>query len=316
MSSQQSKLPPPVILQMSSTTAGPPVPTPSPLPFRPSTSSRETVAVANAKGPQNPSASFPTPKLLLKIKDLSSKGTRDFLSSVNASTIAEDAVKGVFTWLYEKDSVLPTTRSVTLVLRAMDGVAYTTGKDIDDDHKEIHFSTNYIDQISSDRKGDEILGVLRHEMVHCFQYNGYGTAPGGLIEGIADWVRLKSGLVPPHWTRDADGDWDAGYQHTGYFLEYLEKRFGVGTVVAINRQLRTKTYDEDKFWPHLFGHKVNVLWRDYGKSLKGELENEEEPVMVEMTEVQDDNGQDAVEHAGNQQGCVDEKKSPIDTSLT
>lgn len=43
-----------------------------------------------------------------------------------------------------------------------------------------------------------------HEMVHCWQRNAHGTAPGGLIEGIADWVRLKAGLVPPHWKREAD----------------------------------------------------------------------------------------------------------------
>ena len=45
------------------------------------------------------------------------------------------------------------------------------------------------------------------------------TCPGGLIEGIADWVRLRAGLGAKHWKQEADGKWDAGYQHTGYFLE-------------------------------------------------------------------------------------------------
>lgn len=66
----------------------------------------------------------------------------------------------------------------------MDGVAYTKGSDLDDDHKEIHFSTRHILN-SKARAADEIRGVVTHEMVHCFQYNAKGTCPGGLIEGIA-----------------------------------------------------------------------------------------------------------------------------------
>lgn len=38
------------------------------------------------------------------------------------------------------------------------------------------------------------MGVCVHEMVHCWQWNAKGTCPGGLIEGIADYVRLRSGL--------------------------------------------------------------------------------------------------------------------------
>jgi len=91
----------------------------------------------------------------------------------------------------------------------MDGIAYTTGSDLDNDHKEIYFSLDYIGQIPDDRAQNEILGVIRHEMVHCWQYDACGTAPGGLIEGISDFVRMKAGLGPPHWTRKGER-WDAG----------------------------------------------------------------------------------------------------------
>jgi len=156
----------------------------------------------------------------------------------------------------------------------MGGVAYTTGKDIDDDHKEIHLSTDYIAKIPKERRKKEMLGVLRHEMVHCWQWAARGTCPGGLIEGIADWVRLKSGLVPPHWTQESDGDWDAGYQHTAYFLDYLEQRFGDGTVVKINERLRDRTYHEVDFWEMCCGRRVEKLWKEYGHSLKGEKSDE------------------------------------------
>lgn len=63
----------------------------------------------------------------------------------------------------------------------MSGVAHTTGSHTS---KEIHFSLGYIVK-SRQRAKHEIIGVLTHEVVHCYQYNGKGAAPGGLIEGIA-----------------------------------------------------------------------------------------------------------------------------------
>lgn len=155
----------------------------------------------------------------------------------------------------------------------MPGVAYTTGNDLDSDHKEIHFSLDYIHSaISSSRKSDEIMGVLTHEMVHCYQYNAFGTCPGGLIEGIADWVRLNTNLGPPHWKREATGKWDAGYQHTGYFLEYLEQRFGKGTIRRMNEKLRIERYNEKRFWTELCGRPVEQLWGDYAETLRKEKE--------------------------------------------
>lgn len=164
----------------------------------------------------------------------------------------------------------------------MDGVAYTTGSDLDSDHKEIHFSLGYINGIAASRKKDEIMGVLTHEMVHCYQYNAFGTCPGGLTEGIADWVRLNADLSPPHWKKETSGNWDAGYQHTGYFLQYLEERFGVGTVRRMNEKLRIVRYEEKRFWTELIGRPVEQLWGDYAKAVGEELKTEDdEGVLVE-----------------------------------
>lgn len=252
------------------TTTNLPVPTPLPPIAHEDTSSPSTTSKPHPKD-----RVFPNPKLRLEIRDLNHSGTNDFLTSVNASEALQKAAQSVLTLLYQSPSTpnttVPPTRSVTLVLRSMPGVAYTTGSDLDEDHKEIHFSLEYISGISSTRKGHEILGVLTHEMVHCYQYNAFGSCPGGLIEGIADWVRLNAGLGPPHWTRDAKGNWDGGYQHTGYFLEYLEKRFGEGLVRRINDKLRNGKYDEKKFWTGICGAPVKQLWGDYAKWLeKGE----------------------------------------------
>ena len=218
--------------------------------------------------------SFPTPKLRLEVRDLNHPGASAFLDSVNAGSVLKTAVDSVLRLLYSSPrnplTHPPPTRSVTLVLRAMPGVAYTTGSDLDNDHKEIHFSLSYIAGIPASRRTAEITGVLTHEMVHCYQWNGHGACPGGLVEGVADWVRLRCDLSPPHWKRDAGGKWDGGYQHTAYFLDYLDGRFGEGTVRRINEKLRMAKYLEEPFWKELLGSSVEELWNDYTEKLKHE----------------------------------------------
>lgn len=209
------------------------------------------------------------PLLRLELRDLSNDGTRAFLRLVHASNVLEDAVDTVLKHLYTglDTHCIPPTRSVTLILRSMQGVAYTTGSDLDSDHKEIHVSLDYINHVPDARKKEEIQGVIVHEMVHCWQQNALGTAPGGLIEGIADWVRLKSGFAPPHWKRTADSKWDAGYERTGFFLEWLEAKHGEDIVRRINEGLRDCKYIDDEFWHKCCGKSVAHLWEDYKSSL-------------------------------------------------
>lgn len=213
------------------------------------------------------------PKLRLELRDLNHEASTTFLESCIASKALADAVHEVVKALYRNPTShtkVPATRSVTLILRSIDGVAYTCGSDLDDDHKEIHLDLGYVAGISADRRTEELLGVLTHEMVHCYQYDGKGSCPSGLIEGIADWVRLKANLAPPHWKRQSDGEWNAGYDRTAYFLEYLEKRYGDGTISTLNEKLRTEKYETKRFWRELLGRPVEQLWRDYGKSLETE----------------------------------------------
>lgn len=222
--------------------------------------------------PVDEEAKRPQPLLRLSLHDLSHLGTQAFLKTPDVGSSLSTAVAFVLDLLYPKrhESArnVPATRSITLIVRPMSGVAYTSGLELDYDHKEINFSAEYICGISDARLREEVLGVITHEVVHCFQHNARRTAPGGLIEGIADWVRLHADLAPPHWKRQAKGQWDAGYQHTAYFLDWLESTRGQGTVPSINDALRDVEYDEDKFWKQLFGTDVKELWKEYKKSLK------------------------------------------------
>ncbi|KAK8060255.1 hypothetical protein PG996_010185 [Apiospora saccharicola] len=253
----------------------PPDAEPTPLPVPPGGGAvAESGSSSNAAPPtpanSSSSPSFDLPKLRLQLNDLAHPGTSIFLSSVVPTQVFSAAVQNVLSHLYKAPTQTqwhpPRTRSVTLILRSMGGVAYTTGMDLDDDHKEIHLTWPV--STPPGRRAHEVTGVLTHELVHCHQWNGQGAAPGGLIEGIADWVRLQCGLAPPHWNKkERPGKWDAGYQHTAYFLEYLEGRFGKGTVRKLNETLRIEKYEEKAFWTGTLGRPVEQLWEDYGKTL-------------------------------------------------
>ncbi|MCJ1332890.1 hypothetical protein MMC10_009584 [Thelotrema lepadinum] len=220
-----------------------------------------------------PKPKMPHPKLRLEVRDLSHPGAIAFLGSLDATKAVSDALTVVVQSLYEPfmgDVPSPAVRSITLILKPMDGVAVTVGNELDDDHKEIHFSLNYIETVSKgNRTAEEIRGVIVHEMVHVWQWNGKGKAPGGLIEGIADFIRLKAGYAPPHWSRKPGSTWDAGYERTAYFLEWLEDVYGTGKVRDMNEKLRQEEYREDVFWKALFGQSVETLWNTYKQEYEG-----------------------------------------------
>ncbi|KAG9965837.1 PBSP domain protein, partial [Aureobasidium melanogenum] len=259
----------------------PPEPTPSQVP--------PSLATAALEADPTPTtnSSFPKVKLRLELRDLSHRSTDLFLKNFNSAKDFADLVEIVEKQLYTRPNHgdasmtrlpvpthtrIPGTRSVTLILRDMDGVAYTTGADIDNDHKEIHLSLSYLNHVASQKASysarTELLGVVCHELVHCFQWNARGTCNGGLIEGIADWVRLNAGFIPPHWKKEAGKGWDTGYQNTGYFLDWIEKTRGTGSVYMINQALYHKKYDNDTFWKDLFDQSVDSLWKEYVESLK------------------------------------------------
>ena len=81
-------------------------------------------------------------------------------------------------------------------------------------------------------------------------------------------MRLKAGYAPPHWKRNGDCDWDAGYERTGYFLEWLEKEHGKDVVRRINEGLREEKYNGEKLWKGCCGESVEELWKAYKKSLE------------------------------------------------
>ncbi|KAJ6345785.1 hypothetical protein OIU78_008445 [Salix suchowensis] len=144
-------------------------------------------------------------------------------------------------------------QTVNLFIDVMGGVAYAV-------NNEIHVSDSYIGGYSGDVK-KEITGVLYHEMAHIWQWNGNGQAPGELIEGIADFVRLKANYAPSHWVQPGQGDkWDQGYDVTARFLDYCNGLRN-GFVAELNKKMRTGY--SAQYFVDLLGKTVDQLWVDY-----------------------------------------------------
>ena len=150
--------------------------------------------------------------------------------------------------------------AVTLVVADVGGAVAFTSDDV------ITLSAPYVGNFSGDVKA-EVTGVLFHETTHVWQWDGQGTADGGLIEGIADFVRLKAGYAPGHWVQPGQGDrWDQGYDVTARFLDYCDS-LKPGFVAQLNAKMKDG-YSDD-FFAQITGKSVQRLWQDYKKKYGG-----------------------------------------------
>ncbi|XP_006661891.1 uncharacterized protein LOC102706684 [Oryza brachyantha] len=144
--------------------------------------------------------------------------------------------------------------AVTLAVEDIGGVAFTSANGI-------HLSAQYVGGYSGDVRA-EVTGVLYHEATHVWQWDGRGGANGGLIEGIADFVRLRAGYAPSHWVRPGQGDrWDQGYDVTARFLDYCDSSVVQGFVAQLNAKMKDG-YSDD-FFVQISGKTVDQLWQDY-----------------------------------------------------
>jgi hypothetical protein len=142
---------------------------------------------------------------------------------------------------------------VNVTIENIDGIAFASGN-------IIHISAAYIEKYHGDVK-KEIIGLMYHEMAHILLWNGNGTAPSGLTEGMADLVRMKAGYASEFWGPPGIGDqWDQGYEVTAHFLNYCED-IKNGFVADLNTKMKTD-YSESYF-NDLLGKPVAQLWSDY-----------------------------------------------------
>ncbi|ESQ51053.1 hypothetical protein EUTSA_v10023033mg, partial [Eutrema salsugineum] len=145
------------------------------------------------------------------------------------------------------------TPKISMVMENGNGVAYSS-------QDEIHFNVGHLAGVAGDVRR-EFTGVVYHEVVHSWQWNGAGQAPSGLVEGIAEFVRLKAGYAPGYWVGPGRGNrWDECYEVTMRFLDYCNDLRN-GLVAELNKMMWSGY--SNGFFVDLLGKDVNQLWREY-----------------------------------------------------
>ncbi|RYQ93735.1 hypothetical protein Ahy_B09g099974 [Arachis hypogaea] len=92
--------------------------------------------------------------------------------------------------LFGLNSNFAAVNKVSITVENIDGVAFTTSDN------NIHVSAGYTER---------------------------ARPPSGLVEGMADFVRLRADYAADSWGDVGEGsNWDQGYQVTAYFLDYCE----------------------------------------------------------------------------------------------
>ena len=124
----------------------------------------------------------------------------------------KDIACQVCTILYrDPDEVKRNPASIRLHIHDFDGVANAGGG-------TINFSTRHI--ANYDEPEDalfEFLGVLIHETTHLYQHDDGG---GALVEGMADFVRIRAGHHRMN-RRNVGGAWTDAYTTSGFFFSWL-----------------------------------------------------------------------------------------------
>ncbi|KAH1267866.1 Basic secretory protease [Glycine max] len=113
-------------------------------------------------------------------------------------------------------------QQVNLIVENMDGLhLYVSQQIAYCSNDEIHESSSFIERFPRD-------------------WDGNGQALSGLIEGIADYVRLKAGYAADYWGQPGHGgDWNQGYDVTARFLDYCN---GIknGFVAYLNSMMKSQ----------------------------------------------------------------------------
>ena len=221
-----------------------PSPSPTPTPAEPGSGNSEAAAIKKKCTPE-----------VEYINDNSAGGKKFAQHVPDAKLAMIQAAQYVCSVLYKKVSEVPPVTKVKLVLEAMDGVAYATGSATS---KELHISTNYVNGIGGDVKL-EIDGVLIHENTHVWQLSGKGS-DGGLIEGVADFVRAGGNWYPAGSRNRKGGAYNDAYTTSAYFLGWLNSKY---PDFAHRFNLSMSAYPGAAVFKTLTGVDVNTLWNQY-----------------------------------------------------
>ncbi|MCT4648199.1 MAG: hypothetical protein N4A74_24640, partial [Carboxylicivirga sp.] len=222
---------------------------------------------------------YSKPVIIVKIEDKAHQGAQIFMESVPdpeafIQACANDVVGKLFSQKQLKKDDFQDVDTITFSVKDMEAKAAKGGNF---EHIKIGFSQNYIaDKYQEDGHSDEeilfeLKGVLYHELTHGYQYTpknagGYKKATDhfSMIEGMADFVRIDLGQHKR--PEKAGGHWTDGYTTTGYFLQYLSRKYGEHFIFKFNQSAKElEKWNWNEGLSFAIGEAVTIeeLWNTY-----------------------------------------------------
>lgn len=201
------------------------------------------------------------PTIEFENRDTSSQGELFNESVPEPAELVRAAAHDACRVLYRSGSEVKVVSDITLIVEDYAGIASTSGT-------TVRLSTRYL-QGQYDSGVDlarEIAGIMRFTISLMYQHDASGTAPGWLMTGMADFVRLESGLIERS-ERAQGGNYDSSSQGTAFFLDYLTT-LDVDVVYRLNQHFAPGEgpYDDSVF-VSLAGGDLNTLWAQYQATL-------------------------------------------------
>jgi hypothetical protein len=175
-------------------------------------------------------------------------------------------IMGICGILYTEPEQVPTKTVVGVVVEDAEYVAFADGT-------RVHVGTDYLADIAGHMTHEELVyelwGMLTHEFTHIYQHSGGWAWEGkqGIVEGMADFVRIRAGGVPLSQRRHG-GSWQDGYTTTGFFLYYLDEAYP-----ELPRRMNVAmipgwggSFDVRAFMISDTGKDIDTLWSEYQTS--------------------------------------------------
>lgn len=134
----------------------------------------------------------------------------------------------------------------------------------------IHINSEYI----TGSLEDEIRGLLYRETGRLWLWDGGRKAPLGLLEGMAEYIKLVAGFNVPtpsvlmNVLDNAERVWDAGGLVTAMYLQYCE---GIKSGFVADLNARMEKEWKDDLLEEILGESVTMVWSEFKKIIKNKI---------------------------------------------
>lgn len=200
-----------------------------------------------------------SPRIYISYHMKDTETQRFMRANPNAVSIIKNAALKVCEIIFSKPEDIPLGKGYVHAIVTWD-LPYVAGFL---DHELTINGSNFSTGVDEFDPSD-FIAIMHHEMTHFYQSSNV-NAPGWIIEGMADYVRLRAGLFY-NLTRKKGGSYTEGYGPAGFFLLYIDDKYpGFIKQVELNLHAPATTWDPN-FFQKKTGKNVDQLWAEYQAS--------------------------------------------------